>query len=122
MSLAFFIVLANTVAGIRGVSQDAITLSRSLGARPLQVFFKVTLPSAVPVIFSGLRLALIYSMLGVIGAELIAAERGLGQTLAYLQSTFNMNGVMGLLVLLAVLGMIVTQGMTWLERSLLRWQ
>lgn len=122
VSLAFFIVLANTVAGIRGVSQDAITLSRSLGARPLQVFFKVTLPSAVPVIFSGLRLALIYSMLGVIGAELIAAERGLGQTLAYLQSTFNMNGVMGLLVLLAVLGMIVTQGMTWLERSLLRWQ
>jgi ABC-type proline/glycine betaine transport system permease subunit len=89
-SLAFFIVLANTVAGIRGVSQDLVTLSRSLGATPRQVFFKVTLPSAVPVIFSGLRLALIYSMLGVVGAELIAAEHGLGQVLAYLQSTFNM--------------------------------
>lgn len=122
VSLAFFIVLANTVAGIRGVAQDLVTLSRSLGASPLQLFFKVTLPSAVPVIFSGLRLALIYSMLGVIGAELIAAEHGLGQTLAYLQSTFNINGVMGLLVLLAVLGMLVTQGMTWLERALLKWQ
>ena len=122
VSLAFFIVLANTVAGIRGVSQDIVTLSRSLGASPMQLFFKVTLPSAVPVIFSGLRLALIYSMLGVIGAELIAAEHGLGQTLAYLQSTFNINGVMGLLVLLAVLGMLVTQGMTWLEHKLLKWQ
>ncbi len=121
-SLSFFIVLANTVAGIRGVSQDLIVLSRSLGATPNQIFFKVTLPSAVPVIFSGLRLALIYSMLGVVGAELIAAEHGLGQQLAYLQATFNMNGVMALLALLAVLGMVVTQGMTRLEKALLRWQ
>ena len=122
MSLAFFIVLANTVAGIRGVSQDLVILSRSLGATPRQVFFTVTLPGAVPVIFSGLRLALIFSMLGVVGAEIIAAEHGLGQTLSYLQSTFNMNGVMGLLVLLASLGMLVTRGMTRLEKALLKWQ
>ena len=121
-SLAFFIVLANTVAGIRGVSQDLIILSRALGATPRQIFFKVTLPSAVPVIFSGLRLALIYSMLGVVGAELIAAEHGLGQTLAYLQATFNMNGVMALLAVLAALGTVVTLGMSHLERQLLRWQ
>jgi NitT/TauT family transport system permease protein len=121
-SLSFFIVLANTVAGIRGVNQDLVTLSRSLGATPRQIFFKVTLPGAVPVIFSGLRLALIFSMLGVVGAEIIAAEHGLGQTLSYLQSTFNMNGVMGLLVLLSMLGMLVTRGMTRLEKTLLKWQ
>ena len=122
VSLAFFIVLANTVAGIRGVSPDLVVLSRSLGASPRQIFFKVTMPSAVPVIFSGLRLALVFSMLGVVGAEIIAAEHGLGQTLSYLQSTFNMNGVMGLLVLLASLGMLVTRGMTRLEKALLKWQ
>jgi NitT/TauT family transport system permease protein len=121
-SLAFFIVLANTVAGIRGVSGDLLTLTRSLGASPLQLFRQVTLPSAVPVIASGLRLALVYSMLGVVGAELIAAEHGLGQQLAYMQSTFNMNGVMGLLLVLALLGVIVTSSMSRLERGLLRWQ
>lgn len=121
-SLSFFIVLASTVAGIRGVPQDFLTLSRSLGATPMQLFFKVTLPSAVPVIFSGLRLGLIFSMLGVVGAEIIAAEHGLGQTLAYLQSNFNMDGVMALLFLLAGLGMAVTKGMARLERWLLRWQ
>jgi NitT/TauT family transport system permease protein len=121
-SLSFFIVLANTVAGIRGVPQDFLTLSRSLGATPGQLFFKVTLPSAVPVIFSGLRLGLIFSMLGVVGAEIIAAEHGLGQSLAYLQSNFNMDGVMALLFLLAGLGMLVTKGMARLERWLLRWQ
>ena len=121
-SLSFFIVLANTIAGIRGVSADHITLSRSLGATPSQLFFKVTLPSAVPVIASGLRLGLIYSMLGVIGSDIIAAEHGLGQVLAYLQSTFNMNGVMGVTLLLAFLGLLVTAGMSRLERSLLKWQ
>ncbi|MDE2397484.1 MAG: ABC transporter permease [Burkholderiales bacterium] len=121
-SLCFFIVLANTVAGIRGVPQDFLTLSRSLGATPRQLFFKVTLPSAVPVIFSGLRLGLIFSMLGVVGAEILAAEHGLGQTLAYLQSNFNMDGVMALLFLLSGLGMVVTKGMARLERRLLRWQ
>lgn len=121
-SLSFFIVLANTVAGIRGVSGDLLTLTRSLGASPLQLFMQVTLPSAVPVIASGLRLALVYSMLGVVGAELIAAEHGLGQQLAYMQSTFNMNGVMGLLLALALLGVIVTSSMSRLERRLLKWQ
>ncbi|HEX6018518.1 MAG TPA: ABC transporter permease [Burkholderiaceae bacterium] len=121
-SLAFFIVLASTVAGIRGVSGDLLTLARSLGASPHQLFVQITLPSAVPVIASGLRLAVVYSMLGVIGAELLAAERGLGQTLAYMQSTFNMNGVMGLLLVLAVLGMLVTAGMSRMEHTLLKWQ
>jgi NitT/TauT family transport system permease protein len=88
----------------------------------MQQFVHVTLPSAVPVIASGLRLALVYSMLGVIGAELIAAQHGLGQTLAYMQTSFNMNGVMGLLLVLAILGMLVTTAMTRLERALLRWQ
>jgi NitT/TauT family transport system permease protein len=82
----------------------------------------VTLPSAVPVIFSGLRLGLIFALLGVVGAELIAAEHGLGQTLSYLQSTFSMDGVMGLLLLLALLGLVVTTLMNRLERSLLEWQ
>lgn len=122
VSLTFFIVLSATVAGIRGVASDHLILSKALGASPTQLFFKVTLPSAVPVIFSGLRLGLIFALLGVVGAELIAAEHGLGQTLAYLQSTFNMDGVMALLFLLALLGLGVTAIMNRIERALLAWQ
>lgn len=122
VSLTFFIVLSATVAGIRGVASDHLILSKALGATPDQVFFKVTLPSAVPVIFSGLRLGLIFALLGVVGAELIAAEHGLGQTLAYLQSTFSMDGVMALLFLLALLGLGVTAIMNRIERALLSWQ
>ncbi len=121
-SLTFFIVLSSTVAGIRGVSQDHVTLTRTLGAPPMRMFFMVTLPSAVPVIFSGLRLGLIYALLGVIGAEIIASEHGLGQRLAYLSSTFNVNGVMALLFVLSILGVAITFAMNALEKRLLRWQ
>jgi NitT/TauT family transport system permease protein len=121
-SLTFFIVLSSTTAGIRGVDADHLTLSRSLGAKPLQLFWKVTLPSAVPVIFSGLRLGLIYAMLGVVGAELLAAEHGLGQTLAQAQGQFNMDGVIALLLLLALMGLVVSVGMTRVERRLLKWR
>jgi len=99
-----------------------LALSRTLGATPIQLFVLVTLPGAVPVMFSALRLGLIYAMLGVIGAEIIAAEHGVGQTLAYLGATFDMSGVMAVLVVLALLAMAVTRGLTGLERRLLRWQ
>ena len=122
MSLTFFIVLAATVAGIRGVNSDHLILSKALGATPSQVFIKVTLPSAVPVIFAGLRLGLIFALLGVVGAELLAAEHGLGQTLAYLQSTFSTDGVMALLLLLALIGLSITTLMNRIERALLDWQ
>jgi NitT/TauT family transport system permease protein len=122
VSLTFFIVLSATTAGIRSVDADHLTLSRSLGARPLQLFWKVTLPSAVPVIFAGLRLGLIYAMLGVVGAELLAAEHGLGQTLALAQGQFNMDGVIALLLLLSLVGLLISVGMSTVERRLLKWR
>ena len=121
-SLTFFIVLSSTVAGMRAVSQDHVTLCKTLGANARMMFFQVTLPGAVAVIFSGLRLGLIYALLGVIGAEIIASEKGLGQSLSYLSSTFNVNGVMALLLVLAVVGISLVGVMTRMERRLLHWQ
>jgi NitT/TauT family transport system permease protein len=99
-----------------------LTLTRTLGASSRQMFFSVTLPGAVPVLFSGLRLGVIYALLGVVGAEVIASERGLGQQLAYLGSTFNVNGVWSLLFDLALIGVLIMKLMNWIERRLLHWQ
>lgn len=121
-SLTLFIVLSSTVAGIRSVDQDFLTLARTIGARPIQVFGRITLPSAVPTIFSGLRLGLIYAMLGVIAGEIIGAEVGLGQRLSYLAGTFATDGVFAVLVLLALLGTSITWLMSAMEARLLRWK
>lgn len=121
-SLTFFIVLSATVAGIRGVSGDTVTLARSLGVSGGRIFFTITIPSAIPVIFSGLRLGLIYAMLGVVGAEVFASQHGLGQVLTFLQANFDTSGTLGILFVLAILGLAVTSLMSWLERRLLKWQ
>ena len=121
-SLTFFIVLTSTVAGGRGVNPDHITLARTLGASESQIFRKFVLPSAVPVIFNGLRLGLVFALLGVIGAEIFASEHGLGQTLSVLAASFKTNGVFGIIFLLSMIGVGISWGMTSLENRLLRWR
>lgn len=121
-SLTFFIVLGSTIAGARAVNLDHITLARTLGASASQVFRRITLPGAVPTVFAGLRLGLIYALLGVVGGEIIAAQKGLGQMLSFLAGTFQINGVFAVLFLLAVLATSLTWLMTTLELHLLRWR
>jgi NitT/TauT family transport system permease protein len=121
-SLTFFIVLGSTVAGGRAINQDHITLARTLGARSSQIFRRITLPGAVPTVFAGLRLGLIYALLGVVGGEIIAAQKGLGQMLSFLAGTFQINGVFAVLFLLSILATSLTWAMTAIELRLLRWR
>lgn len=121
-SLTFFIVLSNTIAGARSVDPDWLVLSKTLGASKATIFFKVTLISAIPTIFSGLKLGLIYALLGVIAGEIIASQHGLGQLLTYLAGTFDTNGVFAVLTFLGILGVLLIKVMDALERRLLRWQ
>jgi NitT/TauT family transport system permease protein len=121
-SLTFFIVLQAAVAGGRSVNQDHVTLSRTLGLSPTKLFWKVTMPGAVPVMFAGLRLGLVAALLGVVGGEIIASERGLGQKVSYLAAAFDMNGVWSLLFILAAVGVLLSWMLDRLEERLLRWQ
>jgi NitT/TauT family transport system permease protein len=122
VSLTFFVVLAATTAGARSVNPDHLTLARTLGASGAQIFRSFVLPNAVPVVFSGLRLGLVVSLLGVVGGEVIAAEHGLGQALSVLASSFRTSGVFALIMLLALIGVAVTWLMDYIEAHLLRWR
>ena len=122
VSLTFFVVLAATTAGARSVNPDHLTLARTLGASGGQVFRSFVLPNAVPVVFSGLRLGLVVSLLGVVGGEVIAAEHGLGQALSVLASSFRTSGVFALILLLALIGVTITWLMDFVEAHLLRWR
>jgi NitT/TauT family transport system permease protein len=86
------------------------------------MFWKVTMPNAVPVMFAGLRLGVVVALLGVVAGEIIASERGMGQRIAYLAAAFDMNGVWALLVVLALSGMVLTWGLDAVERRLHKWQ
>lgn len=97
-------------------------LARTPGASGAQIFRTFVLPSALPVIFTGLRLGLVYALLGVVGGEIIASEHGLGQALQLLAVSFKTNGVFAIIILLSLVSVCIMSAMNLLENRLLRWR
>lgn len=111
----------STAAGVRGVQQDRVNAARALGASRRQVVRHVILPSSLPSILTGLRIALGAGWTTLVAAELVAATRGLGfmiQSAAQFLATDVV--VMGILVIAAV-AFVLELGLRWLERRLVPW-
>jgi NitT/TauT family transport system permease protein len=121
-TLVYFILLVNTLAGAKNVDNDILTIARLMGAPPRTLLWKVVLPSATPWIFAGLNLGLTYSLLGVIVAEILASNQGLGFLIASAAGNFNTAGVFAGLIVLAALSWIMTWVMRMVEARLLRWK
>lgn len=121
-SLVFFIVLINTHAGVKQADEELVRMAKVMGGTPRQRFFKVVLPSAVPSIFAGLRLGFVYSLLGVIVGEMLAAKTGLGQLVSLYAGTYRTAGVLATLIALAVIGLLLNELTNRIESWLLRWQ
>ena len=119
--LTFFPLLINSVAGFESVDRNLLELMRSLGASRWQVFFKVRFPSALPFIFAGLSMAIVYSLIGAIVGEFIGGRHGLG--ILILQMNFNMDtqGVFSVFVVLSVIGIGLYLAMRWVERKVVFW-
>lgn len=73
-----FPVMINTIAGVRAVDQSLVEASRSLGASGRTIFFTVIAPSAIPQIFTGVRLGLSGAIICIVAAEMLAASEGIG--------------------------------------------
>ena len=120
--LVLFPVIINTEAGLRNTSQQLVETVRAFGATPRQIFFKVSLPSALPFIFAGFKLGIGRGLIGVVVAELFGARAGLGQLIQQSAETFNMPNLFAGVTMLAVAGIALTSGFAWLEQKLLPWR
>ena len=119
--LVLFPVTINTEAGLRTTSERLIEMLRSFGATPRQIFFKVSLPSAVPFILAGLKLGIGRGLIGVVVAELFGSRAGLGRLIAQSADAFNMPELFAGVVVLAAAGIALTAGFGWLENRLVPW-
>jgi NitT/TauT family transport system permease protein len=119
--LVLFPVTINTEAGLRTTSERLIEMLRSFGASPRQIFFKVSLPSAMPFILAGLKLGIGRGLIGVVVAELFGSRAGLGRLISQSADAFNMPELFAGVVVLAVAGIAMTAGFTLLERKLVPW-
>lgn len=121
VSLVIFPVAINTEAGLRTTSERLIEMLRSFGAKPRQIFVKVSLPSAVPFILAGLKLGIGRGLIGVVVAELFGSRAGLGNLISQSADAFNMPDLFAGVVVLAFAGIVMTAGFGWLEARLVPW-
>ena len=119
--LVLFPVTINTEAGLRTTSERLIEMLKSFGASRSQIFFKVSLPSALPFILAGLKLGIGRGLIGVVVAELFGSRAGLGRLISQSADAFNMPELFAGVIVLAVAGIVMTAGFGWLEKRLVPW-
>ncbi len=122
VTLVFFVMFFNTYQGVRDANRVLIDNVGMLGASERQLVRHVLVPSALTWIFSSLQTSLGFAMVGAVVGEYLGATRGLGYVISQAEGTFDTTGVFAGMTVLAVVVVIVSAGVTRLERWLLRWK
>jgi NitT/TauT family transport system permease protein len=118
MSIAFFPIVINTMAGFKEVDRGLHDVFRSVAATERQVLLKLRQPYAIPYIFAGLRIATTLAVLGAIVAEWLAASNGLGYLVLSGSFNFNTARSFAAIIALAIIGTAFFNLMSWLERRI----
>ena len=119
--IAFFPVLVSTILGLRACDPGRLDVMNALGASRAQVFRMVRLPSALPFIFSGVNVAVVFVLLGSIVGEFVGAKAGLGTLILYANENLETARTFSILAMLAVLGLALHFGVVVLRQRLLFW-
>ena len=119
--VAFFPVVISGVTGMRSVETEMLELVHSMRATQLQAFWKVRFPHALPHIFSGMKVAVSFAIVGAVVGEWVGADRGLGYLLLWANAHLDTSMLFAVLVMLMVIGMVLYYSIVWLERWLLPW-
>ncbi|HWA72397.1 MAG TPA: ABC transporter permease [Polyangiaceae bacterium] len=120
---AFYPVVVSTFEGIRSVGREHVEVARVFRFTYLQIFRKVVLPGALPSIFAGLHLALVYSWLGTLGAEyLLAPGLGIGNLMIEGREQFKMDKVLLGVIIAGIIGFSLNALSSRLEARLSRWR
>jgi NitT/TauT family transport system permease protein len=119
--MVLFVVLVNTIAGIKGIPPGLVSTARVLGAGDWSLARKVVLPAAAPAIMASIRICFARAMVGAILAELIAARSGLGLLIARSSRQFETATVFAGILVIAVLVMSVNGLIRLVERKAMPW-
>ncbi len=119
---AFFLVAINTMTGVRDIDPIFLQAGKNYGANWHQMFRHIILPGAMPVIFSGLRLALGTALIVVVAIEFVRAKIGVGHLIYYHWQVLETDKMYAGLIVVMALGIVLTQGLQWLERRLMPWR
>lgn len=118
----FFLILLNTMAGVMSIEQVYLDVGKNFGAKPRDLFFTIALPGALPLIFTGIRLAWGQALLLIVVGELLGARRGLGAFIWNAWQTFQVEQMYVGLVMVSLIGYVSFLILDELQRWLLPWK
>jgi ABC-type nitrate/sulfonate/bicarbonate transport system permease component len=119
--IAFFPIVVNMVDGLKSVDPDVVHLLRILGANRWQIFVKVQLPSSLPCLFSGVRVAMAVSVIGAVIGEWVGSSQGLGYLMIRSKPQFLTERVFAAIVVLSAIGVTLFALVGVLEKLAIPW-
>ena len=119
--ICFFPVLVNTTRGLRSVSGQALELMNVLSARKRQIFWRLRVPSSLPYVFAGLRVAATLSVIGAIVAEFTGSNRGIGYVIVQASYRIDTKLMFAGIALSSLGGIVFFNIIGWIEKKVLHW-
>ena len=120
--MVFFLVFYNVYSGVRAVDRELVNLTLVMGANQRQLTYHVYLPAAAPYVMLAMRMAVPYSVIGVIVGEFTSSTQGLGLFIHEASSTYDPAGVFSGIVILLAFVVVANVLAGRLERRFLRWK
>jgi NitT/TauT family transport system permease protein len=119
--ISFFPIVIDAAVGLRSMSAEMNDLARSMGATRLQVFLRFRLPTSLPYLFSGLKVAATLAIAGAVVGEFVGADKGLGYLLLVTNSNLQTALMFATLVALTIIGLVFFYAVEFLEKLLIPW-
>lgn len=116
--IAFFPITLNMIVGLKAVDQDLMLVMRSVGATRNQILTRIQIPSSLPYVFAGMRIAITLAVIGAVVAEFSGASEGLGYLIQFASTQLDTPLMFAALILVSLLGLVLYYGMSLLELAL----
>jgi NitT/TauT family transport system permease protein len=119
--VAFFPVVVNVATGLAAVERELLDLGRSLEASRWQIFWKFRIPSALPSLFSGMKIAITLAVIGAIIGEFVGGDKGLGYLIIIANQELDTPLAFAALLVISLGGMLLYVAIELAERVLIPW-
>jgi len=119
--ISFFPIVIDAAVGLRSMSPEMTDLARSMGASRLQIFAQFRLPTSLPYLFSGLKVAATLAIAGAVVGEFVGADKGLGYLLLVTNSNMETSLMFATIVALTIIGLAFFYAVEFVEALLIPW-
>ena len=117
-----FPILVLVMGGVRDVDRTLVNVARAFGASTWQLYWKVLLPAIVPTVLAGMRLGIVFCLLGVLIVEMFAGIRGMGHVMGSLANGFQAPELFAATALVSAASIAIVVGLDALNERLSHWR